>query len=77
MRYQIPPYNRSTTVDLVVVLTMGVVSLALILVLVFPGRRDIPCLMPIHRLTWRRFYAKQSVRRRWLAPAVESRLTRC
>ncbi len=63
MWYQIPPYNTSTNVDLLVVLTMGVLSLALLLVPFIPGLRDIPRWIPIHRLIWRRFYAEQRARR--------------
>jgi hypothetical protein len=64
MWYQIPPYNTSADVDLLVVLTMAVLSLALILVPFIPGVRDIPRWIPIHRLIWRRFYAEQAARRR-------------
>jgi hypothetical protein len=64
MWYQIPPYNTSPNVDLLVVLTMAVLSLALILVPFIPGLRDIPRWIPIHRLIWRRFYAGQSARKR-------------
>jgi hypothetical protein len=63
MWYQIPPYNTSSNVDLLVVLTMAVLSLALILVPFIPGLRDMPRWIPIHRLIWRRFYAQQRVRR--------------
>ncbi len=63
MWYQIPPYNTSTSVDLLVVLTMAVLSVALILVPFIPGLRDIPRWIPIHRLIWRRFYAQQRARR--------------
>ncbi len=59
MWYQIPPYNTSANVDLLVVLTMGVLSLALVFVPFIPGLRDIPRWIPIHRLIWRRFYAQQ------------------
>ncbi len=64
MWYQIPPYNTSANVDLLVVLTMGVLSVALILVPFIPGLRDIPRWIPIHRLIWRRFYADQAAGRR-------------
>jgi hypothetical protein len=63
MWYQIPPYNTSANVDLLVVLTMAVLSVALILVPFIPGLRDIPRWIPIHRLIWRRFYAQQRARR--------------
>lgn len=59
MWYQIPPYNTSTNIDLLVVLTMAVLSLALLLVPFIPGLRDLPRWIPIHRLIWRRFYAEQ------------------
>lgn len=62
--YQIPPYTSSpANIDLLVVLTMGVLSIALILVPFIPGLRDIPRWIPIHRLIWRRFYAEQRARR--------------
>ncbi len=64
MWYQIPPYNTATNADLLVVLTMGVLSIALLLVPFIPGLRDIPRWVPIHRLIWRRFYAEQRSRRR-------------
>jgi len=64
MWYQIPPYNTSANVDLLVVLTMGVLSLALVLVPFIPGLRDIPRWIPIHKLIWRQFYAEQRARPR-------------
>jgi hypothetical protein len=59
MWYQIPPYNTSASIDLLVVLTMAVLSVALILVPFIPGLRDLPRWIPIHRLIWKRFYAEQ------------------
>jgi hypothetical protein len=55
--YQIPPYNGNANADLMVVLTMLVLSLALVLVPFIPGIRDIPRWIPVHRLIWRRHYA--------------------
>ncbi len=54
--YQIPPYSTASNGDLLVVLTMGVLTLALLLVPFIPGLRDIPRWIPIHRLIWRRYY---------------------
>ena len=54
--YQIPPYRSASNADLLVVLTMGVLSLALLLVPFIPGLRDLPRWVPIHRLIWRRHY---------------------
>jgi len=54
--YQIPPYNTASNADLLVVLTMTVLSLALLLIPFIPGLRDIPRWIPVHRLIWRRHY---------------------
>jgi len=51
--YQIPPYNGNANADLMVILTMLVLSLALVLVPFIPGVRDIPRWIPVHRLIWR------------------------
>ncbi|MHB8719585.1 MAG: hypothetical protein ACYDAC_11950 [Candidatus Dormibacteria bacterium] len=63
MWYQIPPYSGSPNADLLVVLTMGALTLALLLVPFIPGLRDLPRWVPIHRLIWRRFHAAQQARR--------------
>jgi len=54
--YQIPPYTTASNADLLVVLTMTVLSLALLLIPFIPGLRDIPRWIPVHRLIWRRHY---------------------
>jgi hypothetical protein len=54
--YQIPPFNGNANADLMVVLTMGVLSAALVLVPFIPGIRDIPRWIPVHRLIWRDYY---------------------
>ncbi len=54
--YQIPPFNTSASADLGVVVTMGVLTLLLILVPYIPILRDIPRWIPVHRLIWRRWY---------------------
>ncbi len=54
--YQIPPYNGAANADLLVVLTMVVLSLALVLVPFIPIVRDIPRWVPAYRLIWRRYY---------------------
>jgi hypothetical protein len=52
--YQVPPYNSSSAADLMVGLTIGALSLLLMLVPFIPGLRDIPRYIPLHRLIWRR-----------------------
>jgi hypothetical protein len=54
--YQIPPYNGNANADLMVVLTIGVLSAALVLVPFIPGVRDVPRWIPVHRLIWRDHY---------------------
>ena len=54
--YQIPPYNGNANADLLVVLTMLVLSAALVVVPFIPGIRDIPRWIPLHRLIWRDYY---------------------
>ena len=52
--YQVPPFtNPGFPADLGVVLMMTVLSLGLLLIPFIPGLRDIPYLIPIHRLIWR------------------------
>jgi hypothetical protein len=54
--YQIPPYNTASNADLLVVLTMGLLTTLLLLVPFIPGLRDIPRWVPIYRLIWREHY---------------------
>ena len=54
MWYQVPPYNSAANADLLVVLTMGFLTLVLALVPFTPVLRDVPQWLPIHRLIWRR-----------------------
>ena len=54
--YQVPPFATSDDADaqvwgLMMVLTLGLMFLPLI-----PGLRDIPRLVPVHRLVWRQYY---------------------
>jgi hypothetical protein len=51
--YQIPPYNTAANADILVVLTVAVLTLLLTLVPFIPILRDIPRWIPIHRLVWR------------------------
>jgi hypothetical protein len=60
MWYQLPPFNGNANADLLVVLTMGVLSLALALVPFIPVVRDIPRWLPVYKLIWRDYYAEES-----------------
>lgn len=54
--YQIPPYNTASNADLLVILTMGLLTTLLLLTPFIPGLRDIPRWIPIYRLIWREHY---------------------
>ena len=70
MWYQVAPFNRphdqgflgisSANTDLGIIITMTVLTIALALVPFIPGLRDIPRFIPIHRLIWKRYYAKKA-----------------
>jgi len=68
MWYQLPPYNSSTgflgissaNADLAVIGTMLLLSVLLAFVPYIPGLRDIPRLIPVHKLIWRRYYASRT-----------------
>ncbi|MGC8635314.1 MAG: hypothetical protein ACP5VP_11800, partial [Candidatus Limnocylindrales bacterium] len=57
--YQIPPISTAPNADLVVVLLMIVLTGLLAFVPFIPGLRDIPRWIPIHRLIWKRYYARE------------------
>lgn len=56
MWYQVPPMSNSSDVDVEVLAIMTVLSVALLLVPVIPGLRNIPEKLPLYRLIWRRYY---------------------
>jgi hypothetical protein len=54
--YQIKPFSTSPNADALVILVMGVLSLAFVCIPFLPGVRDIPRRIPLHRLIWRNHY---------------------
>jgi hypothetical protein len=54
--YQIKPFSTSANADILVMATMGVLSLAFILIPFLPGVRDLPRRIPIYKLIWREHY---------------------
>jgi hypothetical protein len=54
--YQIKPFSTSHNADILVFSVMGVLSLLFILIPFLPGIRDLPRLLPLHRLIWREHY---------------------
>jgi hypothetical protein len=58
--YQVEPFKASENADILVMLVMGVLSLAFICIPFIPGVRDLPRKIPIHRLIWREHYRSSS-----------------
>ena len=54
--YQIKPFSTSDNADALVMMMMGVLSLAFILIPFLPGVRDIPRWVPLYRFIWRDHY---------------------
>lgn len=54
--YQIPRFAASANVDLIAVYLTGLATLLLLMVPFIPGIRDIPKIIPIHKLIWRQWY---------------------
>jgi hypothetical protein len=57
--YQIEPFQNSPNADLLVMLIMGVLSLAFVCIPLIPGIRSIPRWIPIYRLIWKEHYQAQ------------------
>lgn len=60
--YQIKPFSTSHNADILVFSVMGVLSLLFILIPFLPGIRDLPRLLPLHRLIWREHYRELRAR---------------
>jgi hypothetical protein len=54
--YQVEPFKASENADVLVMLVMGLLSLAFICIPFLPGIRDLPRRIPIYRLIWREHY---------------------
>jgi hypothetical protein len=51
--YQIPGWTNSANIDMIAIYMTGLATILLLLVPFIPGLRDIPRLIPVHRLIWR------------------------
>jgi hypothetical protein len=54
--YQVPGWTNSANIDMIAVYMTGLATILLLLVPFIPGLRDIPRLIPVHRLIWRNWY---------------------
>ena len=57
--YQIEPFKSSENADILVMLVMGVLSLAFVCIPLIPGIRDLPRWIPLHRAIWKEHYRSQ------------------
>ena len=57
--YQIPPYSTSPNGDALVLLTMVILTLALVLVPFIPGLNRLPRRLGVYRLIWRDWYHEE------------------
>ena len=51
--YQVPGWTNSANIDIIAIYMTGLATILLLLVPFIPGLRDIPRLVPVHRLIWR------------------------
>jgi hypothetical protein len=51
--YQVPGWTNSANVDMIAIYMTGLATLLLLAVPFIPGLRDVPRLIPVHRLIWR------------------------
>jgi hypothetical protein len=57
--YQVEPFKASENADILVMLVMGVLSLAFICVPFLPGIRSLPRHIPVYKLIWKEHYRGQ------------------
>jgi cell wall-associated NlpC family hydrolase len=51
--YQVPGFDNSANVDLIAIYLTGAATILLLAIPFIPGLRDVPRLIPVHRLIWR------------------------
>jgi hypothetical protein len=51
--YQVPGFTNSANVDMIAIYLTGLATILLLCIPFIPGLRDIPRLVPVHRLIWR------------------------
>jgi hypothetical protein len=56
--YQVPGFDHSANVDLIAIYLTGVATILLLAIPFVPGLRDVPRLVPVHRLIWRNWDQK-------------------
>jgi hypothetical protein len=56
--YQVPGFDNSANVDMIAVYLTGAATLLLLALPFVPGLRDIPEVIPLHRVVWRNWYRR-------------------
>jgi Cytochrome b(N-terminal)/b6/petB len=56
--YQVPGWTNSANIDMIAIYMTGLATILLLLVPFIPGLRDIPRLIPVHKLIWRSWYRR-------------------
>jgi len=54
--YQIPPFSSADSADLLVVITVLIVTMGLVFIPFIPGLRRIPNWLGVYRFIWRKYY---------------------
>ncbi len=57
--YQIEPFKSSANADTWVMSLVGLLSLGFMFIPLIPGVRRVPYLIPVHRLIWKKWYARR------------------
>ncbi|HVC79417.1 MAG TPA: hypothetical protein VNL35_02820 [Chloroflexota bacterium] len=58
--YQVPAFASSPNADVLVIATMGILTLLLLLLPWIPGLNQLPRLLGVYRLIWRAYYREQA-----------------
>ena len=58
--YQLPGFRSSANVDLIAIYLTGAATVLLLAVPFVPGLRDIPRLVPVHRMVWRDWHRREA-----------------
>jgi hypothetical protein len=70
--YQVPGFSSSANVDMIAIYMTGLGTLLLLAVPFIPGLRDVPRLLPVHRLIWRNWERPDTDRAGLEPPAGQS-----
>ena len=57
--YQVPGFDNSANVDLIAIYMTGAATILLLLLPFVPGLRDIPEVVPLHRVVWRNWNSRK------------------